>query len=135
MKTRFGFVSNSSSSNYIIVLKVQKASEKCPHCGRSDPNPHNFLEILERSKACDSQVNAVGIDDIIKERLEWNYLGESLGEEHERKVAEFRKILEKYDNGEFIIADVDISYHDEITKDVFNEMRERGDIVVIHDSN
>jgi len=131
MKTRFGFVSNSSSSNYVIVLKIQKASEKCPHCGRSDPNPHDFLGILEKSKACDSQVNAVGIDDIIKERLEWNYFRE----DNKQKIAEFREILEKYDNGEFIIADVDISYHDEMTKDVFNEMKESGDVVVILDSN
>lgn len=127
MKTRFGFISNSSSSSYIVAIKFLKTSEKCPYCGRSDPNPQNFLEALERSNNYDNQVNAVGVDNIIKERFEYNYLEGSLGK--------FREILEKYNNDEFIIADIDISYHDEITKNIFNNMKASGDIIVIDDSD
>jgi hypothetical protein len=39
MKARHGFVSNSSSSSFIIAVK----GNKCPHCGNGSP----FLGLLE----------------------------------------------------------------------------------------
>jgi hypothetical protein len=41
MKVRMGFVSNSSSSSYII--RIRDKSEVCPHCGRSDADIEDFF--------------------------------------------------------------------------------------------
>ena len=36
MRIRYGFVSNSSSSSFVIAFRED--SEPCPHCGRRDPS-------------------------------------------------------------------------------------------------
>jgi hypothetical protein len=50
MKIRNGFVSNSSSSSFII--RIKGAGSKCVHCGRGDVP---FLELLGSSKGGDSE--------------------------------------------------------------------------------
>lgn len=46
MKIRSGFVSNSSTTSFIVAINHEKLGEKCPHCGRSSPN---ILDMLEDS--------------------------------------------------------------------------------------
>ena len=43
MKAREGFVSNSSSTSFIVA--VRKDINACPHCGRKDPD---ILELIEQ---------------------------------------------------------------------------------------
>ena len=52
MKIRKQFVSNSSSTSYII--KVKK-SEKCPHCGRSDMSFIDYIKNLRENYSDDTQ--------------------------------------------------------------------------------
>ena len=44
MKTRNGFISNSSSTSFIVAVKTD--INKCEHCGRSDPS---FFDLIEQS--------------------------------------------------------------------------------------
>lgn len=60
MKVRQGFVSNSSSSSFVIAIK-QQATQPCQHCGRQDPD---FLELLA-SADDDSYVADEGRKDIL----------------------------------------------------------------------
>ena len=65
MKTRTGFVSNSSSSSFILALRV-KPSSYCSHCGRSDSN---FLDMV-RSRSETDGGNQVTSEDLLAVREE-----------------------------------------------------------------
>ena len=45
MKSRDSFVSNSSSTSFILAFKN---NPKCKHCGRSDPDLADLMEALDR---------------------------------------------------------------------------------------
>ncbi|GAF80422.1 unnamed protein product, partial [marine sediment metagenome] len=55
MKQRNGFVSNSSSSSFIIAIKKQP--EACQHCGRSDLD---FIQLINNAGDLDSCVDHEG---------------------------------------------------------------------------
>ena len=63
MKQRNGFVSNSSSSSFVIAIK-KSANEPCPHCGRSDPNILGVIENQERQDE-DTFIVGTGIGDAL----------------------------------------------------------------------
>jgi len=54
MKTRIGFVSNSSSMSFIVAVKKRG---KCPHCKQT---PINLLDIVERSGGGETSMDAKG---------------------------------------------------------------------------
>lgn len=63
MKVRTSFVSNSSTSSFIIGLREM---EKCPHCGRSDPD---FLQTIKAMSNTDwgTEVRHENAQDILNE--------------------------------------------------------------------
>lgn len=61
MKIRNGFVSNSSSSNFIVAVRK---SEACQHCGRSDPD---FLQLVDRAEDYESELSAMGHQKVLGE--------------------------------------------------------------------
>lgn len=60
MKTRGGFVSNSSSSSFIIAYKV---GDKCSYCGRSDIDISDVIRMKEGYDS-DTDIEAEGISEI-----------------------------------------------------------------------
>lgn len=67
MKITAGFVSNSSSSSFIIHIV---SGEKCKHCGRSDDN---FLSMMGKGYGGDDEdsITAEGKEAILAVLEEW----------------------------------------------------------------
>jgi len=115
MKIRTGFVSNSSSSSFVIA--VDKNINKCPHCGRSDMN---ILQLIEKASYYNSDNNVVaeGKDDIIKELASWYDDDKSIEK------------IKKYDDTDKTLALVEVSYHDDVLNDLIHNS---GNIEILHE--
>ena len=113
MRIRKGFVSNSSSTSYIIAFKK---GDPCPHCGRSDPN---FVEMIGRSQWHKTKIVIIGWDKIF---ALWEQYPSSVESD---KIHEYEK---QYRNDDWIVAEVDIAYGDENLEKM---IRESDDIVVL----
>ena len=62
MKTRNGFVSNSSSSSFVIAVK---RNDRCVHCGRKDPDFIDEVEKRSLGLVSDTAVADIGIEGIL----------------------------------------------------------------------
>ena len=110
MKTRSGFVSNSSSSSFIIAYKKADKTP-CPTCGRCDLE--NFVDTIERSSVNndDNSVNETGLDDVthsLEEQLEWREDPTSIAE-----IKLVKKEIKRLVKEGWEVANISISYHDE----------------------
>jgi hypothetical protein len=119
MKIRNGFVSNSSSSSFVIAVRVGDA---CTHCGRYDIN---ILDIMASVRTHDeSELLARGLDATIA----WfrNFMGTSADDATtvlNTETACRTLITEGYEVG--VIC---ISYHDETLNYIFGTMCTSGTI-------
>ena len=108
MKIRNGFVSNSSSSSFVIAYKKADKTP-CKTCGRSDID--DFVELVRKSENDgDSNVNAEGLEEVLKsleEQLEWT------SDERKGRIKDVMKKLKKLVKEGYEVADVSISYHNE----------------------
>jgi hypothetical protein len=88
MKIRDGFVSNSSSSSFIIAYKV---GDPCSHCGRSNIDMSDIIKKVNYNNSVD--VEAEGIDEIQNKMRE--IYEEELSYCHDKKshVKEFAKFM------------------------------------------
>ena len=130
MKVRSGFVSNSSSSSFVIAVKK---GCPCPTCGRTDINFLDLVETMGRNNSDSyeaTQLHRRGAHDVYdeierdnenwwspEERKRWaNYLGDWIAKEEEG----------------YEIGYVEISYHDEATNTIFNDLKDRKAITVLY---
>lgn len=98
MKIRNGFVSNSSSSSFVISYKKL---EPCPHCGRSDVD---VVELIRNSEDYDSNVEAVGFRSVVEEVNHWTEWMD---------CDNIFKELDSLNDGKHEFAVLSISYHNE----------------------
>jgi hypothetical protein len=115
MKVRNGFVSNSSSSSFIIAYKKADKTP-CPTCGRYDIE--DFVELVRRSEGDgDSSVNAEDLEGVLErlqESLEWT------NDECKKEVRATMKEVKKLVKEGWRVADISISYHNETLNDLLH---------------
>jgi hypothetical protein len=144
MKVRSGFVSNSSSSSFVIAFDESKLGP-CPHCGRKD------LSILDLIKNSSNDDNQVVWDDayqrvqdlkeqIVDLRTEISKWGskfitvgnkiESLKQsviEYEQEIALIEGAVKRF----LTVAEVEISYHDDYILQELNSLQKAGKLEVL----
>jgi len=120
MKIRNGFVSNSSSSSYIIAIK--DLFEACPTCGRTG---NDLLKMLRNDPDMndDNGVKGVGAEHIL-----W----EMNNDEWYNPKEELVNKVKSYQNKKgWTLASIDISYHNEIAKDELTSLLKSGNVVIL----
>ena len=125
MKIRNGFVSNSSSSSFVLAIRK---SESCPHCGRKDLD---ILKLIEESGSYDEEscIKSQGHKSVLKKLEE--RCKEWYDDNVEEKLENYRKEIAKYPAKDgWDIAIVDISYIS-LANEVLKQAVQSGSIVQI----
>ena len=126
MKIRHGFVSNSSSSSYILEIK-EKIKNVCPTCGRYDPHFTNMLEQQSHLYYDDTCLNDQTPQEIIAElKRDRGYF-----EADEGEYKNFTKLIAKIKRAKGDVISCNISNHDEIAKTVLQNMINSGNIKIL----
>ncbi len=119
MKIRAGFVSNSSSSSYILAYKQ---GNTCAHCGRSDIDVAAVFRDKTRDYGDDTYIRAEGVQAVI-EKLKEEYEDEisysrDTEEDREYKQRQFVKFashsskIAKFVDQGYNIMYINVAYSD-----------------------
>lgn len=124
MKIRNGFVSNSSSSSFIVAYK----KEVCPCCGRSNADIVNMIMSDERSYDCDTDIikGKTNVHDhITKGVLDSDYNREF--------IIKYTEKLKNIDENIYEVISFDLDYGSGNVLGVMQTMKDKGNLIVIYD--
>lgn len=155
MKVRLGFVSNSSSSSYIIALREDEEKKICPTCGRvhfdliehidrntgsylgdvtelihrgREATRHSYQEEVDRLKAALAAYNYHPPGEVYEPSRGWDQpilWGEKI-QWAEGDLKYNQDILDAIDATEGDIFEIRISYHDETTHAIYHHLKQSG---------
>lgn len=123
MKIRNGFVSNSSSSSFIIAY-LEKKSEPCPMCGHVS---QNIIDCISKHSDVDGGIDAVGVDEVVV------YIKNMFDDE--KDLQNCIKNVQLYADDGFKVAVVSIGYHDEYSKELMDELIKKQELFNIWGEN
>lgn len=148
MKTRNGYVSNSSSSSFIVAYNYLEEECKCPHCDSVSMSPREFISSLERiiNANCTTFTKEEFIktaQENIKEfnkNIEFYKIKNSMKEygseyalsreeDAKRSTETLMKEVEEIDRD--TIAEFEISYYDYMPICILKQLIKQGKLVLI----
>jgi hypothetical protein len=124
MKVRDGFVSNSSSSSFVIALKNAKR-EPCPTCGREYPN---LMEQLYNTEG--ASIYANGVEEVIRS-LSVDVSDDDNSDWAEYKRGTIRDVLPYQGNTEWEVFELSVDYYVEAFRNSMKQLVQAGDLVLI----
>jgi len=128
MKVRTSFVSNSSTTSFVIAI-IKEDPEVCPHCGRGGTNLRAFLDNhnhYESSLDWDDVEDKLGqLYADLREAKEqgWDCDAECIREE----ISRLKAAQEQWPQ----IIGVDVSYHDDLLNAMIEQMEKAGEIKIL----
>lgn len=130
MKIRNGFVSNSSSSSFVILFRNQIP---CEHCGIQ----LDIEELLQHYRSGDTDIELNGIqefkEDIEFKRIEWaHYNRPSYYWDYIKEYESYCEEAVKPENKDKKLMRISIENHDQFTKNIFDALVKKGDIIVLN---
>jgi len=119
MKIRSGFVSNSSSSSFLVVFPQP---EKCEHCGRSNLDVFDIIESKEKDSYGRTCIEASNFEETVSMLKEWFEIGTKYEDSQaKRQYEKYKKKLDTYKEKGYNIAIVEINDHDDKTRTLIDK--------------
>lgn len=126
MKTRNGFVSNSSSTSFVVAFKKRyKEVDECSLCGNRCVDVSDFTRYLDKGGIDWSEETKMDADDT-KDTIK--HVKEYCSEKYSKPLLEK---IDEYNNEEWDVMAFRISYHDAIAPILFEGLVKNGRAVVL----